>query len=220
MNYQLLRKANITRLPRFKKASGQINHKKPDGSDWAPEQWLQALVGEMGEYANFRKKYDRGDLTPEEFKIEAGKELADFQLYLDLLAMRCLDRDDSAHPIGVSLYNGINHVNPRFSELHGKNPAKCLQALTARVGAFAELREQLDLHEIGFDEYAYKAGYAIATIQAYLMLVAKSCLNKGDYIDTNGIDLWQCSVDKFNEVSHRVAVDVFIENNNVEIKQP
>lgn len=220
MNYQLLRKANITRLPLYKNANGQINHSKPDGSDWVPEQWLQALVGEIGEYANFRKKYDRGDLTAEEFKVDAGKELADVQLYLDLLALRCFDVNGAPHPLGVALYNGKNHVNPRFVELSGKNAAKCLQAITAKVGAYAELREKLDLYEMAFSEYAFKAQDAIAAIQAHLLLLAKSCLNKDGYIDTNGIDLWQCTIDKFNEVSHRVDVDVFIENNNVEIKKP
>lgn len=35
-----------------------------------------------------RKKFERGDLTQEEFNEEAGKELADVVTYLDILAFR------------------------------------------------------------------------------------------------------------------------------------
>ena len=51
-----------------------------------PAQWLQAVIGEIGEYANLRKKYERGDFTSEYFLREARDELADVQCYLDILA--------------------------------------------------------------------------------------------------------------------------------------
>jgi NTP pyrophosphatase (non-canonical NTP hydrolase) len=73
-------------LPQFKNRHGGLAHKVADGSDWSPAQWLQALVGELGEYANVRKKFERGDFNAVEFKREARKELADVQIYLDLLA--------------------------------------------------------------------------------------------------------------------------------------
>ena len=101
--FAALRAANISRLPTFKNKHGELAHSKPDGSDWSPAQWLQALVGELGELANFRKKFERGDITMEEFAVEAGKELADVQIYLDILALRILDVPGKAHPMGVNL---------------------------------------------------------------------------------------------------------------------
>jgi len=86
LDFDTLRKANEARLPLFKNKHGNLAHSKSDGSDWSPAQWLQAVVGELGEYANFRKKYERGDITKEEFSVEAEKELADVIIYLDLLA--------------------------------------------------------------------------------------------------------------------------------------
>lgn len=88
LSFAQLRDANVARLPLFKNKHGQPAHSEPDGSDWSPAQWLQAVVGKLGEYANFRKKYERGDISLEEFNREAGKELADVVIYLDLLAFR------------------------------------------------------------------------------------------------------------------------------------
>lgn len=103
LSFAALREANIQRLPQFKNRHGQLAHSEPDGSDWNPAQWLQALVGELGEFANFRKKFDRGDITLEEFQQHAAKELADVQIYLDILAQRCLDAPGSPHTTGVDL---------------------------------------------------------------------------------------------------------------------
>lgn len=88
LTFDALRLANYARLPTFRNKHGQLAHDKADGSDWSPAQWLQAVVGELGEYANIRKKFERGDLNQEEFSREAAKELADVQIYLDILAMQ------------------------------------------------------------------------------------------------------------------------------------
>lgn len=88
LTFNNLRQANIKRLPTFKNSKGEPAHSKEDGSDWSPAQWLQAMIGELGEYANFRKKFERGDINERDFLFEAEKELADVQIYLDLLAMR------------------------------------------------------------------------------------------------------------------------------------
>jgi len=85
LTFNTLRAANCARLPLFKDKHGRICH-APDGSDWTPAQWLQAVVGELGEYANFRKKFERGDISEAQFRAEAAKELADVQTYLDILA--------------------------------------------------------------------------------------------------------------------------------------
>lgn len=103
LTFAALREANMLRLPRFKNKHGQHAHAVPDGSDWSPAQWLQAVVGELGEYANVRKKFERGDLTLEEYGVLAAKELADVQTYLDILALRALDVAGTPHPTGIDL---------------------------------------------------------------------------------------------------------------------
>lgn len=95
LSFRTLRAANLRRLPEFKNRQGKPAHSDPEGRDWSPAQWLQAVVGELGEYANVRKKYERGDYgevgSPKalaEFIELAGYELADVQTYLDLLAFQ------------------------------------------------------------------------------------------------------------------------------------
>lgn len=88
LSFRTLREANKKRLPQFKNSKGQPAHSEPDGSDWSPAQWLQAVTGELGEYANIRKKFERGDIEEKEFLEMAAEELADVQTYLDILAFR------------------------------------------------------------------------------------------------------------------------------------
>lgn len=88
LTFNTLRGGNEARLPQFKNKHGEFAHSKANGSDWSPAQWLQAVVGELGEYANIRKKFERGDINAEEFQREAADELADVVTYLDILAMQ------------------------------------------------------------------------------------------------------------------------------------
>ena len=88
LTFNTLREANLKRLPRFRDKHGKLCHTHPEGRDWSPAQWLQAVVGELGEYANVRKKFERGDLSDQEFTEQAAKELADVQTYLDILAFQ------------------------------------------------------------------------------------------------------------------------------------
>lgn len=88
LTFNTLRTANTARLPTFKNSKGEPAHSMPDGSDWSPAQWLQAVTGELGEYANIRKKFERGDINEEEFMTLAKAELADVVTYLDILAFR------------------------------------------------------------------------------------------------------------------------------------
>lgn len=88
LTFTQLREANLQRLPVFKNSKGEPAHSEPDGSDWSDAEWLQAVLGELGEYANVRKKLQRGDYSREEAKPMMAKELADVQIYLDILAFR------------------------------------------------------------------------------------------------------------------------------------
>lgn len=123
LSFATLRKANRLRVGKFRNKHGQLAHSKLDGSDWSPAQWLQAMVGELGEFANIRKKFERGDLSMTEYAEMAKKELADVQIYLDLLAMRALDFDSAnsgvrfAHSEGIDLgqavFDKFNEVSVR-----------------------------------------------------------------------------------------------------------
>lgn len=82
LSFDQLREANSARSKVFKNRKGE----ESNSTGFSPAQWLQCVVGEVGEYANFRKKFEHGDIDADEFKIEATKELADIAIYLDLLA--------------------------------------------------------------------------------------------------------------------------------------
>lgn len=109
--FNTLRAANIARLPQFKNRKGQPAHSEPDGSDWSPAQWLQAVVGELGEYANLRKNHERGDIDADTFYREAADELADVATYLDILAFR----------LGIDLEAAIASKFNRVSERVGSD---------------------------------------------------------------------------------------------------
>ena len=98
LTFEQLREANVARLAHFKNRHGALAHAHPTGSDWTPAQWLQAVVGELGEYANLRKKVERGDYTLEEALPSLADELADVVIYLDLLAYQMnIDLGQAVH---------------------------------------------------------------------------------------------------------------------------
>ena len=107
LTFNTLRDGNLKRLPLFKNRHGLPAHSEPDGSDWSPAQWLQAVTGELGEYANIRKKYERGDITEQEFLRGAADELADTVTYIDILAFR-LGID-----LGAAVMDKFNRVSAR-----------------------------------------------------------------------------------------------------------
>lgn len=86
LTFNTLRAANIKRQPLFRNRHGRLVVEEPGYKPWSDAQWLQAIVGELGEYANLRKKVDRGDITMAEAKRMLADELADVVTYLDLLA--------------------------------------------------------------------------------------------------------------------------------------
>ena len=92
VTFDLLREANITRLPTFRNAKGELSHPTKDGEapggDWSDADWFVALTGELGELGDLMKKVRRGDLTKEEAQADLGREIADVMTYLDILAFR------------------------------------------------------------------------------------------------------------------------------------
>lgn len=109
LTFNTLRCANVRRLPEFKNKHGEPAHSKPDGSDWSDAEWFEAVVGELGEYANLKKKERRGDIKGEEAKQALADELADTVIYLDILAFR----------IGVNLGEAVMSKWNRTSEKVG-----------------------------------------------------------------------------------------------------
>jgi NTP pyrophosphatase (non-canonical NTP hydrolase) len=82
-----LQKASMKRIPHFRNAQGQLAHSKEDGSDWSLAEWLNSVLGELGEAANELKKFRRGDHPSQEhFQVRFGCELADVLCYLVITA--------------------------------------------------------------------------------------------------------------------------------------
>lgn len=109
LDFDTLREANRARLPLFKNGKGEPAHSQPDGSDWPLSQWMNAVLGELGEAANIIKKIERGDFSLAEARDILGKELADVQTYLDILAFRA-DID-----LGLATVTKWNEVSARVN---------------------------------------------------------------------------------------------------------
>ena len=106
LTFVALRQANIARLPLFKGNAGQTAHAEADGSDWSLNDWIVAILGELGELANLAKKLRRGDFNlddevPEAISHKEGavtyrdwlaNEGADVGIYLDIFLLQ-LRRD-------------------------------------------------------------------------------------------------------------------------------
>lgn len=108
LTFTALRTVNRLRLPLFKNKKGERAHSAPDGSDWSLNDWFTATGGELGELGNLLKKIRRGDTTLDEARPEVAKELADVQIYLDILAFRC------GVDLGQATIDKFNEVSKRI----------------------------------------------------------------------------------------------------------
>lgn len=121
MTFDVLRAANIARLPTFKNAKGELAHPPqksvPPGHDWALSQWSNATCGELGETANLVKKIERGDFALDDVITIKGetmtareflaKECADVICYMDLLANR------AGVDLGAAVQAKFNEISER-----------------------------------------------------------------------------------------------------------
>lgn len=107
LTFNVLRAANTARLPLFRDRQGRICHAKSDGSDWSPAEWLQAVVGELGELANLLKKVKRGDMELEVARPDIEKEFADVIIYMDIFALQF------GIDLGASITDKFNEVSVR-----------------------------------------------------------------------------------------------------------
>lgn len=113
LTFNTLREANAKRAETAEKFAACKN--------WTLDQWFKALVGEIGEFANISKKVDRGDLTIDEAKEDLAKEIADVQIYLDLMA----------NNLGIDLGQATRE---KFNEV------------SRRIGSFVVIGHDGDMH--------------------------------------------------------------------------
>lgn len=183
-----LRAANSELLPQFKNKHGGLAHSQRDGSDWNPAQWFQGLVGEIGEYADARLQYECGGLSPEAFAVEAAKELADVQIYLDIVARRALD------------------TVPRVAEAEQADAAQRLMVVMSCLGAYANARKKLDRGDMSLADFESLSVTPLNdAIHAITMLMVNGPANAVVEAHATGVDLARAAVEKFNEVSVRVG---------------
>ena len=121
LTFNVLRQANLRRLPEFRNKKGEVVHSKPDGSDWPLSQWGNALFGEIGEAAeawmqliahagaaaNLIKKIERGDVALEEARDQLGEEYADIATYLSIISL------NSGVDLGAAIVAKFNKISVR-----------------------------------------------------------------------------------------------------------
>lgn len=193
-----LRAANTRRLPQFKNKHGVPAHAAPDGSDWNPAQWLQAFIGEVGEFCRARIQYEQGLITFEEYAVQAAKELADAQTYLDLLALRCLD---------VVKGDGSTGTRP--------DAAGYFLELIANLGEYANNRKKLDRGDHTPEQFRFMKQESLYSARVLLEHLHKHVHEHDKPLPVqqahpHGVDLDRAVVDKFNEISNRVGAQVYL----------
>ena len=209
LSFNTLRGANTARLPEFKNGHGAIAHNKEDGSDWSPSQWLQAVIGELGEWAQARIDYEDGRISAAEFATQSAKELADVAIYLDILARRSLDQ----------LVPFIAEGRHQQGNMQEDSPSGALMRLIALLGTYANARKK---HERGDSTASQYAAHMQPLLQRILWLSGHVVEAEKDPIPMphpgdlvveahpTGVNLGLAVMDKFNEVSERVGSSVRI----------
>lgn len=199
LSFSSLREANSARMPLFKNRLGGPAHTQPDGSDWNPASWLQALVGELGEYARARHLYETGEMSYEDYVIEAHKELADVQCYLDLLALRSLDKVDTSSP--------------------HQDSAQAFQQLVAGLGEYANWRKKFERGDMPVQAFTAVAFDGLVEVSQQLpaLYAVRSYRTPVTHAHPAGVSLGRAVTDKFNEVSTRVGAAVMLDGNTVRI---
>jgi NTP pyrophosphatase (non-canonical NTP hydrolase) len=109
LSFNMLRRANLARLPQFKNSKGEPAHSTPDGSDWKLSAWSNAICGELGEAASIIKKIERGDMTLEDARPALAREFADIATYLDITAAQ------AGVDLGAATILKFNEVSKRVN---------------------------------------------------------------------------------------------------------
>lgn len=204
MNFDTLRGANRARIPEFKNNKGEPAHTRKDGSDWSPAQWLQAVVGELGEWAMARIDFEAGRITFEEYRRKSGKELADVVTYLDILARRSLD---VVAPVYAHSLESV---------------AQEMMKVVALLGELANARKKFDRGDYSDDEYLEIRDKIAPNLEFQTRRFNAESEDTVRFHPSDnviaphllGVDLGAETRLKFNEVSERVGSSVLIIGDN------
>lgn len=227
LTFNTLRGANMARLPQFKNKHGVVAHTRPDGSDWSPAQWMQALMGEVGELATVRMNYEAGNITFSQYKILAEKEVADVQTYLDLLSLRLLDTLTSWRDADVPPGQPDKIVPGGYP--FENSPAQLFMRLVANLGEYANIRKKRDRGDINQMEYEAQSGdhmkAAFSSLKELSMYhaMAPHHPHPGDVVEKahkQGVNLGEATMSKFNEVSERVKSNIFMDADDWHYRNP
>lgn len=194
LSFATLRAANTARLQLFKNSRGGPAHSKPDGSDWSKGEWMNAILGELGEAANLVKKVKRGDMPLEAALGELANEFADVVTYTDLTAMQ-FDLQFH-HYVDFDAFRLINQNI--FAINRGLSLGEWMNKAFGSYGATAMIVD-------GWDGKSSRI--SAGPVRNYLLngLVAIDCAAM-----KIGVDLGNAVLRKFNNVSARVKADIFI----------
>jgi hypothetical protein len=195
LTFNTFERANRLRLPQFKNKHGEAAHAKADGSDWNPAQWFEALIGELGEFATERIRFELGYIDADTYRERAAKELADAFTYLVLLSTRALDF---------------------VPQEHTRDRSQQLLAVIAALGEYANASKKQrrgDIAPIDFEAQREKfLNEAISNLYTlrYAFIGETSAATPVFLSEPTGVNIAAAVEQKFNEVSLRVSADVFI----------
>lgn len=193
LNLAALRGANKARLPLFKNNLGQPAHTQPDGSDWTPTEWLIALMGEVGETTEVIHS-ERCNM-PGQRDALVGKELADVQIYLDIVAQRALD---------------VQNVRPELTRGR-KYTDLVLGEMIIQLGRLCECYKKHIRGDYNNEQYTEFVDRAYVQMQkAMSHFLDSTVLQAGTKKVDRGIDLAEVTIKKFNETSEKIGVDVHL----------
>lgn len=183
LTFATLRRGNLRRLPEFKNAQGERAHSEDDGSDWGPAEWFEAVIGELGEYADERRRHAGRDALAD--------ELADVVIYLDILAFQIdVDLADA-----IETHLGVVSLVLTFTELRfftsmstemnlWDDSPHYLEAIVAELGQFANTRKKVNRNDFPLDKVRGDLAARLARTMAYLDLVASLfSIDLGDAIE-------------------------------------
>ena len=190
MHFSTLRLANKLRLPIFKNKHGVKAHARHDGSDWDFATWFAATVGELGEVAMCRRRYDNGEIDTETYTRDIAHEFADVVTYVDIMALRALDSR-------ASTFNN-----------NYESEQEILLELMGHLGSYANAWKKMvrgDLSPRQYEDFTHVVLKNATITLARLKNASRSYPVAAYLADPNGINLENAVRQKYNIVSMRVG---------------
>lgn len=198
LRFSTLRAANVKRLPLFKNGKGEPAHSRFDGSDWSLNDWLTAILGELGETANVIKKVRRGDVSILEARPDIANELSDVMIYSDLLAYR-LDFRLFNEFIGDASFEDMRGVT-----LNTNGPRILADCMASAMAAYGQVAF--------YASYVTMTKERLQNIKRHLQFGICSLDCAAHHLE---LDFGNEVRFKFNAVSKRINVPVFINKDEV-----